>query len=354
MNEYIAFDVHKNYTLATAEGVETRRVRDVRVPHERGLLRQFLAGCVAGSAVSVETVGNWYWIVDEIEEAGFQPLLVHARKAKLMIGSVNKTDKLDNRGMIRLQRVGTLPTVWIPPAEVRDLRELPRTRMVLTGQRAQLKNRIQATLAKYGLTIHEVSDSFGKRGRQLLEARLAQLPVHTRHTTQCLLAQLDSLQAEIASLEARMRKTIAAGAEHQLLLTLPGVGLILASVIVTEIGDINRFPRAEQFASYAGVTPRVYSSGGKTRYGRLRPDSNRYLKFAFIEAAGALNATRNPERHVSRLYHRIKHKKGHAKAVGAVARHLAEAAFWLLNKQEAYKEPDSPTRGPARFAHESI
>ncbi len=151
------------------------------------------------------------------------------------------------------------------------------------------------------------------------------------------------------------RECIAAGAEHQLLVTLPGVGLILAAVIVSEIGDINRFPRAEQFASYAGVTPRVYSSGGKTRYGPLRPDTNRYLKFAFIEAANtvALNATRKPERHGSRLYQRIQRKKGPAKAVGAVARHLAEAAFWLLNKQEAYKEPDSPTRGPARQAHES-
>jgi transposase len=86
--------------------------------------------------------------VDEIEAAGQVPQLVHARKAKLMLGMVNKTDTLDARGLNRLQRTGTLPTVWIPPGALRDQRDLPRTRMVLTRERTRLKNRIHATLAK--------------------------------------------------------------------------------------------------------------------------------------------------------------------------------------------------------------
>jgi hypothetical protein len=80
--------------------------------------------------VAVETTGNWYWIVDEIEGAGCVPRLVHARKAKLMLGTINKTDKLDARGLNHLQRAGTLPTAWIPSSELRDWRDLPRTRMV--------------------------------------------------------------------------------------------------------------------------------------------------------------------------------------------------------------------------------
>ena len=125
------------------------------------------------------------------------------------------------------------------------------------------------------------------------------------------------------------------------------MGSLLSVVIACEIGRIGRFPRAEQLASYAGVTPRVHSSGGKTRYGPLRSDVNRYLKYAFMEAANsiALNAKRKPGRHVSRLYFRIRGKKGHAKAIGAVARHLAEASFCILTKQEPYREPVSPTRG---------
>ena len=149
--EYIAFDCHKRYTWAVVEDQRGLVKREGKIPHARGALREFLRGCVPGSPVAVETVGNWYWIVDEIEKAGFRPKLVHAGKAKLMLGMVNKTDKLDARGLNRLQRAGTLPVVWIPPGELRDKRELTRTRMVLVSQRTQLKNRIHATLAKYGL-----------------------------------------------------------------------------------------------------------------------------------------------------------------------------------------------------------
>lgn len=149
--EYIAFDAHKRYTLASVVRPDGGLVREQRIPHERGALQQFLERCEQGSPVAVETIGNWYWIVDEIEAAGCVPKLVHARKAKLMMGELNKTDTLDARGLNRLQRAGTLPTVWIPPGELRDERDLPRTRMVLVRQRTQLKNRIHATLAKYAL-----------------------------------------------------------------------------------------------------------------------------------------------------------------------------------------------------------
>lgn len=113
--EYIAFDVHKHYTWALVEDERGRNKREGKILHARGALREFLKGCEPGSRVAVETVGNWYWVVDEIEAAGLVPCLVHAGKAKVMSGCINKTDKLDVPGLNRLQRGGTLPTVWIPP-----------------------------------------------------------------------------------------------------------------------------------------------------------------------------------------------------------------------------------------------
>ena len=127
--QYIALDAHKRYSLASVERESGGIVREARGAHARGAIQQFLAQCEPGSPVAIETVGNWYWIVDEIEAAGMTPHLVHAKKAKLMMGMINKTDRLDVRGLNRLQRTGTLPTVWIPPAELRDQRDLPRTRM---------------------------------------------------------------------------------------------------------------------------------------------------------------------------------------------------------------------------------
>jgi transposase len=105
------------------------------------------------------------------------------------------------------------------------------------------------------------------------------------------------------------------------------VGLTLAVVIALEVGDVTRFATAERLAGYAGTTPRVHARGGKTRFGPARPDVNRYLKWAFVEAANAICLTRGrrPRRHVSRLYERVARRKSHANAIGAVARHLAEA-----------------------------
>ena len=125
--ERIAFDSHKGYTLCSVEDERGKILQEQRIEHERGAIQTFLAGFAAGTPVAVETIGNWYWIIEEIEAAGLTPRLVHARKAKLMMGCLNKTDRLDVRGL----------------------------------------NRLQATLAKYDLSIKGVSDFFGKMGRLL-------------------------------------------------------------------------------------------------------------------------------------------------------------------------------------------
>lgn len=347
MKEYITLDAHKHYSFAACETIEGGKCRHSRINHEPGCIVRFLAGVEPGTTVAVEATGNWYWIVDEIEAAGCAPALVHPRKAKVMLGCINKTDKLDADGMNRLQRVGTLPTVWIAPGSVRDLRELPRTRMFLTGQRTALKNRIQANLNKYGLATCEHSDAFGKAALIELRRKVRQLPPQTAATTLELLDRLGGLAQSIAAQEQRIAELVKDTPEMGLLQTIPGIGRILATVIALEIGTIGRFPSAGHLASYAGTTPRVMSSGDKTRYGRLRPDVNRYLKWAFIEAANCvcLHRAKYAEHHVWRLYDRIAKRKGHQKAVGALARHLAEATFHVLSRNQDYQAPGQQPPG---------
>ena len=345
--EYIAFDSHKRYTWVEREEPASGRRVGHRLEHKPGAVRSYLARCEAGTAVAVEATGNWYWIVGEIEQAGMRPLLVHPRKAKLMMGMINKTDRLDAQGLNRLQRNGTLPVVWIPPGELRDLRELTRTRLVLTRQRTRLKNRITATLAKYGVPESQWSDAYGGGAREELQQRIGTLPPHARWTSQLLLEQLDGVSGQIEQIEKRLGELVRLTPGMQWLKTLPGVGVILAATIALEIGEIGRFPSAEHLASYAGTTPRVQASGGRVRYGRLRPDVNRYLKWAFAEAGNsvAVNHPRYPLRHTSQLYLRLRQRKGHAKAIGAVARHLAEAAFHVLEGQQSYRDPAANAGG---------
>ena len=269
------------------------------------------------------------------------PRLVHAGKAKGMRGSVNKTDKLDVRGINRLHRSGTLRTVWIPPRELRDARELPRTRMVLVGQRTKIKNRIHANLAKSGVSVSGASDLFGVRGRMLLKKGLKELPPETRYATERLLEELDHLDEQIQGFEDRMAELFQPTRELGLIETLPGVGFILGVVILTEAGDVGRFPSASHLASYAGMTPRVHASGERVRYGSTRSDVNRYLKWAYAEAGNAvmIHRRKHPERHVSRLYERVRRRSGHQKAIGAVGRHLTEATCWILRKGKPYQDP---------------
>ena len=187
--EIIAFDAHKRYSQVCVQNTKGQFLCEKRINHRKGMIKQFLSNWTQGAKVALETVGKYYWIVDEIEQAGMKPQLVHAHKAKLMLGSINKTDKLDARGLNRLQRTGTLPTVWIPPGDIRDNRELPRTRMVFANLRTRLKNRIHSVIDKYGLhtDFEGISDIFGRRGREQMALTIKQLPRETRYTREIIM-----------------------------------------------------------------------------------------------------------------------------------------------------------------------
>ncbi len=360
MEYYIGCDAHKTYSVFAMMDEKGQVAPTKRVEHDKERLRSFLETLPPASPIAIESTGNWYWLVDEMEKAGLKPALVNPAKAKLMMGQINKTDKLDARGLATLMRNGTLPTVWIPPGELRDQRELPRIhpactrtastserihrermRMALVSIRTKLKNRIHATFAKYGIVFDEVSDIFGGRGRQLLEEAKNELPPETRYSVSEQLELIDGVEQSIAQAEERIKEVIKEDHTMQLLRTIPGVGPILAIVIALEVGDVNRFSTEGKLASYAGKVPRVSSSGGKTYYGRVRPDVNRYLKWAYTEAANVivLQQHRLPDCHVLRLYWKVRKNKGHAKAVTAVGRHLAEATYWMLKKNIPYQEP---------------
>ena len=341
MDYSVGCDMHKRYSVFAKLDAGGAMSAPVRVEHEGDRLRQYFAQLPPGTPGAFETTGYGHWFADLLEEVGLAPKLTNARKAKVMMGHTNKTDRLDAQGLATLLHNGTLPAVWIPPRAVRDQRELLRGRLAFVRQRTSLTNRVQTTLAKYAIRIDEVSDLFGKRGRRLLAAHLSSLPPLTPCCLEPHLALFDTLEAKIAALETRIEALSADTPRMRQLQTLPGVGRILSAVIAVEVGTMARFPRAGNYTSYAGTTPTVRSSGGKTSYGRVRKDVNHSLKWAYAEAANAVvRAQRTrPRSHVVTLSTRLKRGKGHAKAVVAVARHLAEATSWMWSKEEPYRDP---------------
>jgi len=352
MEQFIGCDAHKKFSVFVAVNEKGHVGEAQRVAHDRQVYREFLARLPKHSAIAVEATGSYSWLVDEMERSGHRPRLCNPLEAKRRMGLTNKTDKLDARGLAILLRNGTLPEVWIPPSELRDQRELLRLRIFLVRLRTRVKNRIHGTLARYNIQVPG-ADLFGVAARLELGTRLPELPIHSREAVEQELATLDFLEIQIESAEQRLNVIMKVSVEADLLKTLPCVGKILSMVLMLEIGRVDRFPTAQHLASYAGLVPRVRSSGGHTRMGQVCGNVNRNLKWAFVETGNliVINQRGLVGTHVVRLYQRIKRSKNHQKAVVAVARHLAEAAWWVLTKQEVYREPHGPRQQALSSTH---
>jgi transposase len=344
MEQFIGCDAHKKFSLFIAMNQEGYYGKPIRVPHDRERMRAFLETLPAGSKIALETSGSYYWLVDEMERAGHQAQLAHALTAKRRMEGRHKTDERDARGLAMLLANGTLPRVWIPPAELRDQREMLRWRMSLVESRSQIKNRIHGVLLRYNVQA-AASDLYGAAGRAELKDLVAQLPQWTRQSVDEQLETIDHLDQQIEDCEQKLEVLLETSAERDLLKTLPGVGPILSAVIALEIGDIARFATAQHLASYAGLVPAARESAGKKRKGKCPADCNTYLKWAFVEAGNVVARHHKnwTGRHVAELYRRVRqNSRMHGKATVAVARHLAEASFWMLTKQQIYREPNGP------------
>jgi transposase len=219
---------------------------------------------------------------------------------------------------------------------------MTRARVRLGWERTRAKCLIHSILAQYGLQMgEEYSDIFSPGASEEMDRRCLQLPECTRYVVGTHRERLETARRQIAEMEKRIRALVRVDDAMRLLDTLPGIGEILAAAVALEIGDIARFPDHEHYAAYAGWTPRVHASGGRVRYGRCRPDVNRTLKWAYSEAGNSVapNHKRKPELYVSARYRATRGRRNHSVAIGAVARHLAEASYHVLSRKEPYLDP---------------
>src|SRR5580658_6819451 len=301
MKQFIGCDAHKKFSVFVAVNEKGHAGEAVRVAHDRRLYREFLTRLPAHSEIAVEASGSYSWLVDEMERSGHDPRLCNPHEAKRRMGLTHKTDKLDANGLAILLRNGTLPEVWIPPIELRDQRELLRLRIFLVRLRTGVKNRIHGTLARHNVQVP---------GADLSASQLVCSSARGCQNCRCTeaveqeLATLDFLKTQIESAEQRLAAIMKVSAEADLLKTLPCVGKILSMVLMLEIGRADRFPTAAP--SYAGLVPRVHSSGGHTRMGQVCGNVNRNLKWAFVETGNliVISQRRLAGTHVVRLYQR--------------------------------------------------
>jgi transposase len=230
----------------------------------------------------VESTFNWYWIVDGLKERGVPVTLAHSLKLAAIASAKVKTDKRDALTLALLLRAKMIPESYIYPAEERPLRDLVRKRWNLVAMRADEYRRLRGLLYRNGICDVGANDV-----RLMGQEEVDELLDHPLIRRQAMLEieRVALFSKQIRELEREILSHVKTRRDFKNLMTIPGIGAILALTILLEIGEISRFPDARKFASYCRVAPGCADSGDTHRRGRGNKQGNPYLKWALTQAA---------------------------------------------------------------------
>jgi transposase len=329
--KYSGIDLHSNNSVVSVTDEEDRVVAEKRLPNEISKIVGFLAPWreeLAG--VVVESTFNWYWLVDGLQAAGYTVHLANTVAIKKYEGLKHSGDETDARYLAHLLRLGILPTGTILPPEQRAVRDLARKRMQL------VRSRTTHILAVENITARQLGARISSNHVKRLTAETVDqmpLPEDVALAIKTNVAVIATLSAQIELLEKRLQERVAARAEYALLNSMPGIGQVLATLILLETGPIERFAAAGNFASYARCVNSAHTSNGKKKGEGNTKNGNKYLSWAFVEAA---NFALRYCAEAKRFYERKKAKTNNVVAIKALAHKLARACFHILKEKKPF------------------
>jgi len=229
----------------------------------------------------MEATGNCHWLVDLLSELGHELWVGDAAQIRVSVVRQQKTDKRDAAHILKLLVEGGFPRIWMPSSEVRDLRQLLVHRYKLVILRARVKNELQHLALNKG--VQRKRKLWSQAGQQMLH----ELPLQpwASRRREDLLRLLEMFNQQIVPLDAAVKAEAERDPRARLLMTQPGVGPITSLAYVLTMGDVSRFARGKQVASYLGLIPREHSSGGRQKLGAISKQGNRMLRMLLVEAA---------------------------------------------------------------------
>jgi len=267
---YVGLDLGKRWHYMVVMDEQGRIVRQQKLPNDPLLMQRCFETLEGPCRVVLEATGHWMAVYDRIEPHAQEVVLAHPLKVKAIASARIKTDKIDATTLAHLLRADLIPRAYIPPPHVREWRELVRHRAFLVRLQTRVKNRLQALLAKRGVTPPPVSDLFGKTGLTWLASLVLAEPYGAMRTR--YLAVLERLRQQIREVEQTIDQTVQTTPEVQLLMTIPGIGRYLALLILGEIGEITRFPDPPIWSRIPGcvqaptpAAPRSATAGSPSR-----------------------------------------------------------------------------------------
>jgi transposase len=328
---FAGIDLHSNNLVIGIVDQEGRRIKDQRLACDLKLVTGFLKPYRKRlKGLAVESTYNWYWLVDGLRAQDYPVRLANPAKMEQYDGIKHAGDTNDAYYLAELQRLNILPTGYIYDRQLRPVRDLLRRRMGLVRQRTALMLSFQSLYTR-------------TTGQRLSQGRTKavtaeEAPGLYEHPANRLIAQIqkehmEKLSASITKIETEVQASARRLPCHERITTLPGVGRILGMTITMEMGPIERFPTAGDFASYCRTVDAKRMSNNRKKGDNNQKCGNKYLAWAFVEAANF--AKRNDGR-CQRWFDRKAGRSGSIIATKALACKLAKAAWHVVRDQTDY------------------
>lgn len=331
METYAGIDLHSSNNFTAVIDETDRRVYSKRLPNRLSsvlsALRPFKE-TVKG--VVVESTYNWYWLVDGLQEHGYRVHLANPSAIKQYEGLKHTDDKWDSFWLAHMLRLNILPEGYIYPQEDRPVRDLLRRRLLF------VKHRTAHILSLQSMITRHLGTRMSSRAIKALRGEDAEGLFDSAHSVLAAknaISTIGFLTEKIKKIEREVKRTLELKEEFKCLLTLPGVGLILGLTIMLEVGDIKRFVKVGNYCSYCRCVKSERLSAGKKKDENNKRNGNRYLAWAYVEAANF--AIRfSPE--AQRFYQRKMAKSNRIVGIKALSNKLARASFYLMRDQVPY------------------
>lgn len=327
----IGCDLHaRQQTLAMLD-TTTGEVTNLTLLHEGDQVREFYSQLPRPVLVGIEASGSMPWFLNVLEELGIECRVGHPAQIRAAEPRKQKHDRRDAELILRLLAENRFPAIWLPSQELLDLRALLLHRHQWVRMRTRIQNALQAIALAHGL----------RRGPGLWshdgQEKIACLPLlpHTADRRSALQRMYQNIESEIEKLSEQVAEQAESRCVARRLMTHPGVGPVTALATEVFLGDPKRFANGKALASYVGIIPREYSSGGQQRLGGITKQGSPLLRFLWGEA-GAHAVRRDPE--LKRFYRRKLVQKGLGRARVAVARKLGIRLWILLRDEIDYAE----------------
>lgn len=331
MSMFVGMDLHKNYLQIAVMNEKGEVLENSKIDNNLKQVGEFFDNLNnEKTRIVMESSCVWYNIYSYLsEKKHLNVVLSNPIKTRAIASAKIKTDKLDAVKLANLLRGGYIAECYVPDRRIVDLRELVRHRAALVRMRTKLKNRIHSIVLMKGIQISSKHYSF----THLYNEELRTL---NDYRINGYLHLIESLDSEIKIVSKEIVTLAKEDEMASLLMTIPGIGYYSALLIVSEVGDINRFPDSHHLCSYAGLIPSTHSSGGITYHGSITKRGSKYLRWIMLECVHVHIRT-NKNSNISQFYTRLAKTKGNSKAAVAAASKLLRIVYCVMKEKRKYQ-----------------